>query len=260
MVRWRQRERGRPSLLVGQRADAHGARQGDRAPRPGTGHPALSEPARWPGAGRAGTPAGLLRGEPGGRAGDPRAFLRVPQRNLLAVDREGGLREASQRASRGLRLGNGYGRSFDQRDPARDENRRHWTRSAVRQLPGSLIEQRAPPPCPRGRLGVAWRRSSGGEGGADASGSKPTKAKVEAKLPVTGKSRENEGSEVGDLERRLAEALKREVEARNSRRRRRDPARHLELPDRRPAGVRGGVDERCPSVRCPRCLNLPGRR
>jgi GAF domain-containing protein len=42
---------------------------------------------------------------------------------------------------------------------------------------------------------------------------KPAKAKVEAKLPATRKSRKNEGSSVGDLENRLAKALKREAEA-----------------------------------------------
>ncbi len=42
---------------------------------------------------------------------------------------------------------------------------------------------------------------------------KPPQAKVEAKLPVRRKSRKNEDSRVGDLERRLAEALKREAEA-----------------------------------------------
>ena len=40
---------------------------------------------------------------------------------------------------------------------------------------------------------------------------------------------------------------------------RRDPARHRELADRRPARVRGGVDERRPSVRRLRCHDLPGR-
>src|SRR2546425_11505660 len=43
-------------------------------------------------------------------------------------------------------------------------------------------------------------------------GAKPAKAKVEAKLPVARKSRENEGSRVRDLEERLAGALKREAE------------------------------------------------
>jgi GAF domain-containing protein len=38
-------------------------------------------------------------------------------------------------------------------------------------------------------------------------GAKPPKTRVEAKLPVARKSRENEGSRVRDLERRLAEAL-----------------------------------------------------
>jgi two-component system NtrC family sensor kinase len=42
---------------------------------------------------------------------------------------------------------------------------------------------------------------------------KPEKAKVEAKLPAARKSRKNEGSGLGDLEKRLAEALKREAEA-----------------------------------------------
>ena len=41
-------------------------------------------------------------------------------------------------------------------------------------------------------------------------GAKPAKAKVEAKRPVSDKSRKHEGARVGDLERRLAEALKRE--------------------------------------------------
>jgi signal transduction histidine kinase len=44
-------------------------------------------------------------------------------------------------------------------------------------------------------------------------GAKPAKAKVEAKPPVARKSRKNEGSRVHDLEKRLAEALKREAEA-----------------------------------------------
>jgi two-component system, NtrC family, sensor kinase len=44
-------------------------------------------------------------------------------------------------------------------------------------------------------------------------GAKPAKAKVEAKLPAARKSRKNEGTGVGDLEKRLAEALKREAEA-----------------------------------------------
>ena len=42
---------------------------------------------------------------------------------------------------------------------------------------------------------------------------KPAKAKVEAKLPVARKSRKNDGARVRDLEKRLAEALKREAEA-----------------------------------------------
>jgi hypothetical protein len=42
-------------------------------------------------------------------------------------------------------------------------------------------------------------------------GSKPAKAKVEAKLPVARKSRENEGPRVGDLEKRLAEALEQQT-------------------------------------------------
>ena len=45
-----------------------------------------------------------------------------------------------------------------------------------------------------------------------AKGAKPAKAKVEAKLPVAPKSPKNEGSRVGDLEKRLAEA-ERETEA-----------------------------------------------
>jgi len=44
-------------------------------------------------------------------------------------------------------------------------------------------------------------------------GAKPSKARVESKLPVAPKSRKNEGSRVRDLEKRLAEALKREAEA-----------------------------------------------
>jgi len=38
-------------------------------------------------------------------------------------------------------------------------------------------------------------------------GAKPSKARVESKLPVAPKSRKNEGSRVRDLEKRLAEAL-----------------------------------------------------
>ena len=45
-------------------------------------------------------------------------------------------------------------------------------------------------------------------------GAKPAKAKAEARLPVAGKSRKNEGSRGRHLEKRLAEALKREAEAR----------------------------------------------
>ena len=44
-------------------------------------------------------------------------------------------------------------------------------------------------------------------------GAKPAKAKAEAKLPVAKSSQSNEGSRVRDLEKRLAEALKREAEA-----------------------------------------------
>jgi signal transduction histidine kinase len=44
-------------------------------------------------------------------------------------------------------------------------------------------------------------------------GAKPGKAKVEPKLPVARKSRKSEGSRVHALEKRLAEALKREAEA-----------------------------------------------
>src|SRR5262249_26369195 len=39
-------------------------------------------------------------------------------------------------------------------------------------------------------------------------GAKPGKAKVQAKPPVAPKSRKNEGSRVGDLDKRLAEALR----------------------------------------------------
>src|SRR4029450_7665982 len=42
---------------------------------------------------------------------------------------------------------------------------------------------------------------------------KPAKAKVEAKPPIVRKSRKSEGARVHDLEKRLAEALKREAEA-----------------------------------------------
>jgi len=38
-------------------------------------------------------------------------------------------------------------------------------------------------------------------------GAKPAKAKVEAKLPVARKSRENEGSRVHDLEKRGSSSL-----------------------------------------------------
>ena len=44
-------------------------------------------------------------------------------------------------------------------------------------------------------------------------GAKPRKAKVEPKLPVARKSLKSEGSRVRDLEKRLAEAHKREAEA-----------------------------------------------
>ena len=44
-------------------------------------------------------------------------------------------------------------------------------------------------------------------------GAKPAKAKVEAKLPVAGKSLQNERSRVRDLEKRLAEVVEREAEA-----------------------------------------------
>ena len=44
-------------------------------------------------------------------------------------------------------------------------------------------------------------------------GAKPAKAKGESKRPVARKSRKGEGSRVGDLEKRLAEALKREAQA-----------------------------------------------
>ena len=45
---------------------------------------------------------------------------------------------------------------------------------------------------------------------------KITKAKVEAELPVARESRKSEGSRVRDLEKRLAEALKREAGGRRS--------------------------------------------
>jgi hypothetical protein len=44
-------------------------------------------------------------------------------------------------------------------------------------------------------------------------GPKPAKANVEAKPPIVRKSRKREGSRVRDLEKRLAEALKREEKA-----------------------------------------------
>src|SRR5437867_10505979 len=44
-------------------------------------------------------------------------------------------------------------------------------------------------------------------------GAKPAKAKVEAKLPVAGKSLQNERSRVRHLEKRLAEVVEREAEA-----------------------------------------------
>jgi two-component system, NtrC family, sensor kinase len=44
-------------------------------------------------------------------------------------------------------------------------------------------------------------------------GAKPRKARVEPKLPVARKSLKSEGSRVRDLEKRLAEALKREADA-----------------------------------------------
>jgi hypothetical protein len=44
-------------------------------------------------------------------------------------------------------------------------------------------------------------------------GSKPAKTKVEAKLPVARKLRKNEGARNRQLEKRLAEALKREAQA-----------------------------------------------
>jgi len=44
-------------------------------------------------------------------------------------------------------------------------------------------------------------------------GAKPSKARVESKIPVAPKSRKNEGSRVRDLEKRLAEALQREAGA-----------------------------------------------
>jgi hypothetical protein len=44
-------------------------------------------------------------------------------------------------------------------------------------------------------------------------GAKPAKAKVEAKVPVSRKSLKNESSRVHPLQKRLAEALKREADA-----------------------------------------------
>src|SRR3989442_14779596 len=42
---------------------------------------------------------------------------------------------------------------------------------------------------------------------------KPNKVKAEAKRPLAGKTPKDEGAKVSDLEKRLAEALKREAEA-----------------------------------------------
>src|SRR5712692_1560911 len=76
------------------------------------------------------------------------------------------------------------------------------------------------PTCPGGRVRLACRRSLHGDQrrwrGKERPmrrGAKPSKARVESKIPVAPKSRKNEGSRVRDLEKRLAEALKREAEA-----------------------------------------------
>ena len=49
-------------------------------------------------------------------------------------------------------------------------------------------------------------------------GAKPGKTKVEPKLPVARKSLKSEGSRVRQLQKRLAEALKREAEAQEQQR------------------------------------------
>ena len=70
-------------------------------------------------------------------------------------------------------------------------------------------------------------------------GATPANANVEGKRPVARKSGKDEGSRVGDLAKRLAEALKREAEASGAANGdERSPQGHRGLPDRSAAGPR----------------------
>ena len=81
-------------------------------------------------------------------------------------------------------------------------------------------------------------------------GAKPAKTKAEAKLPVARKSLKNDGSRVGDLEKRLAEALKREAEALEQQTATsQHSADHCELAGRYPARVRYNPGQRHAPVR-----------
>src|SRR5262245_27728168 len=84
----------------------------------------------------------------------------------------------------------------------------HGSRGSIRpRLPGLS-------PCPRGPLGVAWRRFNRAvEERPMRRAGKRVKAKDGAKLPAAKRSQSNESSRVRDLEKRLAEALKSETEA-----------------------------------------------